>query len=362
MSKDYYKILGVERSSSKDDIKKAFRKLAHKYHPDKKGGDEGKFKEVNEAYSVLSDDKKKGEYDAYGRVFEGGSGSSGQGFSGADFDFSDLFRQGGGQGFSGGINMEDIFENFFGGGGRSQSRSRGRDISIDIQLSFSESVFGVKRKVLINKLSQCSTCQGTKAKPGSKLEKCSSCGGKGKLYETKRSFLGSVTVERVCDSCSGAGELPKEKCENCSGLGVLKKAEEINVDIPSGISDGEMIRLTGMGEASSDGISGDLYVKIHVERHSLFRREGANLIMDLNIKVTDAILGAEYSIDTLDGEIKLKIPQGVSFGEILKIPNKGVVISPNRRGDLLIKLIIKTPSSISKNAKNLLEELQKEGI
>lgn len=357
--KDYYKILGINRGSSKDDIKKAFRKLAHKYHPDKKGGDEVKFKEVNEAYSILSDEKKRREYDTYGRVFEGGSpGAGGFDFNGADFDFGDFFRQG--QGFEG-INVEDIFDNFF--GGRESSRTkRGRDISIDLELTFAESVFGINRKVLINKLGTCDKCKGSRARSGSSLDKCSTCNGSGKILETKRSFLGSVTTQKSCDTCFGTGQIPKDKCDLCSGMGILKRAEEISIDVPAGIKDGEMIRLSGQGEAILGGVSGDLYVKIHAQRHPVFRREGFDLVMDLNIKLTDALLGSESVIETLDGKITLSVPAGISFGEILRIPGKGVPMSGRKRGDLLVRIVITIPARLSKKAKSLIEELKNEGI
>ncbi len=356
MAEDYYKILGVEKKASKDDIKKAFRKLAHKYHPDKSGGDEGKFKEVNEAYQVLSNDKKRAEYDMYGNVFNG-SGPSGRGQANwSDFDFSGF---GGGQGgFE--FDLGDIFGDIFsGGGGRAR---RGRDISVDIQISFSESVFGTERKILINKIGRCEECRGTGAATGSKTKKCPTCDGNGKVHETRRSFIGSFSTVKECGACKGRGEIPEHPCQTCHGEGVKKQNEEINVKIPAGIQNGEMIRMSGKGEAIASGISGDLYIKIHVDKHPVFRREGNDLVMNLNIKLSDALLGSEYEVETLDGKIKIKIPEGISFGEILRIRDKGVPIAGGKRGDILITIIINTPKKLSRRAKKLVDELRQEGM
>ncbi len=347
--KDYYTILGIDRKASKDDIKKAFHKLAHKYHPDKKGGDVGKFKEVSEAYSILSDDKKRAEYDSYGRVFNGAPGPGAGGF-----DFSGF------QGFED-FNFGDIFSEFFGGGRRGQGR-RGRDISIDLELSFAESVFGTVRKVLLTKASPCVTCSGSGAKPGTELKTCATCNGKGKIHETRESFFGSVSTVRACEICHGSGKIPKEKCAVCHGAGVTRGEEEIPITIPAGIEAGEMIRLSGMGEAITGGAPGDLYVKIHIKKHPLFRKEGHHLVMDLSIKLSDALLGAEYPIETLDGKIAVKIPEGVSPGEILRVKGKGVPFEKGKRGDLMIRVAISMPSKLSRKAKDLVEDLKKEGI
>ena len=366
MSKNYYELLGVTKAASQDDIKKAFRTMAHKYHPDKKGGDEAKFKEVNEAYSVLSDEKKRSEYDAYGRVFSGGAGGGageGAGFGGFEgFDFSNFAS---GQGFNGNANgfefdLGDIFSDFF--GGQRERVRRGRDISVDIELSFSESIFGTERRMLLNKTSACDTCKGSGAKSGAKMETCKTCNGKGKIRETKRSIFGSVQTTKTCDECLGKGQVPSEKCATCHGAGVNRKQEEIAVKVPVGIEDGEVIRLGGAGEAIQGGASGDLYVKVHVTKHPLFRREGSNLVMDLSIKLSSALLGDEYTIETLDGNVTVKIPEGIRHGELLRLKGKGVPIDRTRRGDLLIKIVIDLPSKLSRDAKKLIEELKKQGI
>ena len=356
MSKDYYNILGVDRKASKEDVKKAFRKLAHKFHPDKKGGDEAKFKELNEAYSVLSDDKKRAEYDAYGRVFYDGAGGGASGganpFEGFDFGgFGSNFE---------GVDLGDVFGEFF-GGGKERAR-RGRDISIDLELPFNEAVFGTERKVLLGKTGFCETCSGSGAAPRSEMLTCTMCNGRGKIHETKRSFFGSFSTVATCATCQRRGKVAKEKCHACHGVGVRRKDEEIALRIPPGIEDGEVIRLTGGGEAVAGGTAGDLYVKIHVKKHPLFTKEGNNLTTNLSIKLSTALLGGEYKIQTLDGDLTVKVPAGVSLGEILRVRGKGIPYDKNKRGDLLIKLSIELPTKLSKEAQRLVEELKKEGI
>lgn len=352
--KDYYSILGVEKNASKSDIKKAFRNLAHKYHPDKQGGDEARFKEIGEAYSVLSDDKKRAEYDAYGRTFGGGAGGGPH----AGFDFSQFAQGFGGQQFE--FDLGDIFGDIF--GGRGHREKRGRDISIDIELSFKESVFGTERRVLLTKVSTCDECDGNGAKKGTKPVACSTCNGSGKVHEARQTMFGAFSTTRVCEVCHGRGTVPKEKCGNCGGVGVLRKEEEIAIAVPAGINNGEMIRMTGGGEAIPGGGSGDLYVKVHVKQDQRFRKEGYDLIMPLSIKLTDALLGASKKIETLDGELTLKIPQGVSFGERLRIKGKGVPKGGSARGDLYVKIDIQIPNKLSKKAQEAVETLQNEGI
>lgn len=366
MAKNYYDILGVNKSSSPEEIKKAFRKLAHQYHPDKGSGNADKFKEASEAYSVLSDNKKRAEYDTYGQTFAGGGpsrGPQGQGFGG--FDFSGFGGQTGSFDFSQNgfeFDLGDLFGDFFGGGGGRERVKRGRDISIDVELPFSEAVFGTERKILLSKTSRCEECHGGGAKRGTEMQTCAKCNGKGKVHETKRSFLGNFSTVRTCDECQGIGKIPKEKCLACRGFGVLKQQEEVSVTIPAGIDDGEMIRLSGAGEAVASGASGDLYIKVHVKRHPLFKKEGVNLSIDLSLKLSTALLGEEYVLQTLDGEIKVKIPEGVSHGEILRVKGKGVPYEKGRRGDLLIHLSVKLPNKLSKEGRMLVEELRKEGI
>ena len=366
---DYYEILGVARNANKEDIKKAYRKLAHKYHPDKTKGDDKKFKELSEAYEVLYDDKKRVEYDTYGKTSGGGAGANGygqggQGFGG--FDYGD-FASKNGQGFE--FDFGDIFENFFGGqgGGRRPRTKRGADIAVDLSISFEDSIFGTERKILLSKVSYCSVCKGSGAEPNSGVEKCSACQGAGKIHESRRSIFGAVSSFRECSRCSGKGTIPTKKCSACSGHGVSKKGEEITVNVPPGIRDGEAISLPGLGEAAAGGVAGDLYVKFTVGKHPVFRRENLNLIMDLDVKISEALLGVEKDIMTLDGLIKLKVPAGINSGEILAARGKGVphghgLSGARGRGDLMIKAVIRTPRKISKKAKDLIEELKKEGI
>jgi curved DNA-binding protein len=285
MSKDYYKILGVEKGASEDEIKKAFRKLAHEHHPDKKGGNETKFKEASEAYAVLSDKNKRAQYDQFGSGggFSGGQGGFG-GFGG--FDFSGFQ---GAQGF-GDIDLNDILGSMFGG----RRQRRGRDVQVDLELTFSESIFGVTKKVSINSK--------------------------------------------------------------------LVKQKEVSIVIPAGIEDGQAVVMRGNGETIEDGQAGDLYVRVHVKRHPHLRKEGYNLVMDITIKLSDALLGTNKNITTLDGEIELKIPAGTDHGTILRVKGKGVPQGGSRRGDLYVRVSIKLPEKLSKEAKKLVEDLKKEGI
>ncbi len=344
MAKDYYEVLGVEKTATKDDIKKAFHKLAHKYHPDKNQGDDKKFKEVNEAYQTLSDDQKRAQYDQFGSGFQNGAG----GFQGAPgfegFDFSGFQN---GQGFDMG-DIGDIFSEFFNGGAGQSRTRRGRDISTEIHISFSEAVFGIERKILLTKQSVCDTCTGSGAKAGTKMEQCKQCNGKGQIRETKRSVLGSFSTVKMCEECGGSGQVPHEKCATCHGAGVLRRQQEVDVKIPAGIHDGEMVRLTGMGEAVAHGAAGDLYIKINVGTHPTFKREGNDLVMNLNLKLTDALLGMSYKLETLDGNIDVK--------------GKGVPSGRGKRGDILIHVHIKLPHKLSRESKHLIEKLREEGI
>lgn len=353
MTKNYYDVLGVDKGASKEEIKKAFYKLAAKYHPDK-GGDEAKFKEVNEAYQVLSDEKKRKEYDTYGQTFNGqGPGGFG-GFNASDFadmqfDFGDL---------------GDMFGDIFGGFGGGARTRRGRDISLEIDVTFKEAVFGTERNVLINKVGTCDTCEGTGAKKGSEMITCTICNGQGKMHDVKRTVFGSFQSVRTCETCRGTGKVPKEKCNECRGVGVLNKREEIHIEVPAGISNGEMIRMGALGEAVSGGQSGDLYVKINVQADKVWKREGNDLVIKHSIKLTDALLGVKQSIEALDGSIDLDIPAGVSAGETLRVKNRGVphVHDTKKRGDVLVKLDIAMPKKLSRGAMKLIEGLKEEGL
>ncbi|HVW71689.1 MAG TPA: molecular chaperone DnaJ [Candidatus Paceibacterota bacterium] len=361
MAKDYYSILGVDKKASKDDIKKAFRKLAHKYHPDKGTGDEAKFKEITEAYSILGDDKKRREYDTYGQAFPGGQGGGAQGNPFQGFDFSNF------QGFSQGaeFDMGDLFEGFgdiFGSRGSRTRIRRGRDVSIDIEVSFKEAVLGSERDVLIAKVAECDTCKGSGAKPGTEMHTCTTCNGSGKVHEARNSIFGQVTSVRTCPACDGSGKIPKEKCPTCSGRGVMKKEEEIHLSIPAGIDNGEMIRLPQQGEAVKGGVPGDLYVKVHVKPHAVFRKEGTNLVMNLPVKLTDALLGSKVTIELIDGKsVEVAVPVLTRAEEVLRVRGKGVPLESGR-GDLLIHVTATLPKKLSSKAKKAIEELKSEGL
>lgn len=351
---DYYSILGIPKGSSKDEVKKAFRKLAAKYHPDKKTGDEAKYKEITEAYAVLGDEKKKAEYDTYGHSFNNGGGQAG-GFNWQDF-------QGAAQGFNGQgfeFDINDIFQNF-GFGGRPQAK-RGHDVSIDINLTFHESIFGVTRKVLLTKHNTCNFCSGSGAEKGAGTESCKTCGGNGKIRENRQSIMGTFSTVRECSDCHGTGQIPKEKCKHCAGAGVARTQEEISINVPAGIQNGEVIRMTGRGEAIAHGQTGDLYIKVHVEAHKTIHREGTTLTTKLPIKLTDALLGATYTVETLDGQTEIRIPAGITHGELIRIKDKGVP-SNHGRGDFMVKVSIETPKKLSRHAQKLIEELRGEGI
>lgn len=359
-TKDYYKVLGVEKSASQDDIKKAFRKLAHKYHPDKAGGDEAKFKEISEAYAILSDERKRREYDTYGQSFPGGSGGAGaQGNPFGGFDFSQ-FQQGFG---NGGVEFDfgDIFGDIF--GGRNQHHTpRGRDISIDIEISFKDAAFGTARTVLLGKISTCTLCKGSGAKTGSDLETCKTCNGGGRVHEMRNSILGQFSSVRACTECEGSGKIPKEKCPECKGHGVRRKEDEIKITIPAGIDNGEMIRIPGQGEAIKNGVTGDLYVKVHVKPHTVFTRDGANLVMNLPIKLTDALLGTVVTVETLEGKsLEVKVPPMKRPEEYLRIAGKGIP-AHSGKGDLIIHLEVALPHKISSKARKALEDLKGEGL
>lgn len=355
--KDYYTVLGVDKTANEDTIKKAFRTLAQKYHPDKKGGDEKKFKEISEAYSVLSDKKRRAQYDRSGNTGAYTDFNGSQGFGGFDFSqFQDAFRNGG---FETQFDMGDIFSDFF-SGGKTRAR-RGRDIAVDIEIDLKDAVFGTKRTMLLTKTSTCKTCTGSGAQPGSGTNTCTTCSGKGQIREARQSFLGNITTMRSCPTCDGAGTVPKEQCTHCKGHGVQKNQEEIVVEIPAGIEHGEMIRQPHRGEAIKGGDAGDLYIKIHVRPHKSITRTGAHLRTNVSVTLTEALLGTQKTIETIEGTDTITIPAGTQHNDTLVVSGKGVP-HRNRRGDLLVTLNITMPKKLSRKARQLIEELKKEGI
>jgi molecular chaperone DnaJ len=358
MAQDYYSVLGVQKGASKEEIKKAFRTLAHKYHPDKKGGDEAKFKEINEAYSVLSDDAKRRQYDTVGSMgggFNTGAGGFG-GFNAQGFDFSGFAD--GANGFS--FDLGDIFGDMF-GGARARTR-RGRDISLDIEIDFKESIFGGMRDIVVKKANTCPHCKGSGGEPGAKMKTCATCEGKGKMTETRSSMFGTFSTVTTCTTCQGKGEVPTEFCHECKGAGVVKGEKTIRVAIPAGIENGEMIRISGGGEAIQNGTTGDLYVKIRVKEHPIFEKDGFDLVMMLPIKLSEALLGTKKEIETLEGKLTVDIPAGSKHGEEIVVKGKGVPAGGSRRGNLCIELDVETPKKLSSKQKEIVEQLKTEGL
>ena len=359
MGKDYYKTLGVDKKASPDDIKKAFRVLAHKHHPDKNGGDDKKFKEINEAYQTLSDKNKRAQYDQFGSNGPQFNSAGGNPFGGAggfdfnNFDFSQ-FQQGGNGGFE--FDLGDLFGGAF-GGSRSRGK-RGNDIETQIKITFKESVFGVEKKIVLNKTSQCKTCHGTGGKPGTKMHTCNVCNGQGRVGRVQRTILGNMQTVTECDNCFGSGKIPQEKCETCRGAGVVRDKEEITVKVPAGLNNGDTLRMEGFGEAVPHGASGDLFLHIAIESHPVFKRLGNDLIMPAEITLTEALLGKTLEIETLDGKEKLEIPEGTNNGDQLKIHGKGVATGRNR-GDLIVGIKVKMPKKLSRKAREIIEELKK---
>ncbi len=348
--KDYYDILGVNKSSSKDEIKKAYRTTAFKYHPDKNPGDkaaEEKFKEASEAYSVLSDDKKKANYDQFGHsAFESGGG--GGGFGGFDTSsFSDIF--------------EDFFSDFTGGSSRSSSRrssgNRGNDLRYDVSISLEDAYKGLDKKILYTTYKKCNSCKGSGAEPGSKPVECDYCDGRGKV----RSNQGFFTVQQTCPQCDGYGETISKACSTCRGNGKVQSEENVSVKIPKGVDDGTRIRLAGKGEAGSKAAgNGDLYLFISVQNHSLFKRSEENLFFELPIGFADAALGATIEVPCIDGsKVKVKIPAGTQYGKQLRLKEKGMpILRRNSYGDLYIRIIPEVPVSLTKRQKEILEEFK----
>jgi len=379
MSNNYYDILGISKNASDEEIKKAYRKLAHQHHPDKAGGDEAKFKEVNEAYQVLSDKAKRQQYDQFGRTFEGGQGfggfSAGGGPTGGwdfgNFDFGDIFS-GGGFSSQGGFSAqggpasdwEDVFSDIFGGRSSRRRTARGRDIQIDAEISFEEMVEGAERKINLYRQTQCDRCSGTGGEPGAGKKICPTCHGSGQIRKTARSIFGSFSQVSVCPECQGESEVYEKKCGKCGGDGRIKKEEEIAVKIPAGITDGQTISVDGQGEAGGKGARpGNLFVVVHVKHHQKFTRQNNDILSTEYIPFFLATLGGKAEIETIDGNLILKIPAGTQSGEIFRIKNKGVPELHGRgRGNQLIKIIVRTPKSLSRRQKELLEELEKEGI
>ncbi len=360
MAKDYYSVLGVPKGASEEDIKKAFRKQAHQHHPDKSGGDEAKFKEINEAYQVLGNKERRARYDQFGSGFENGqAGAGAQGFGGFN----------GGQGFN--INMDDFGDLFgglgdifgFGSGGQRGSKrrqQRGDDIEVRLEISFLEAVFGAEKPIRLSKHITCAHCQGNGAEPGSSVETCPTCQGSGQVAQVQRTIFGQMQVQAVCPTCHGEGKKISKPCTKCSGQGVVNDTVELTVKIPAGIDKGEVIRLTGQGEAGpKSSPAGDLYIHvvIHPEKH--WRREGSTIYSQTHISFPQAALGTKIDIKTVDGDVTLKIPAGTQSGKIFILKEKGVPhLRGKGRGDHQVEVIVKTPTDLTRKQKQLLEDFE----
>ncbi|EJO5347209.1 molecular chaperone DnaJ [Clostridium botulinum] len=350
-SKDYYAVLGIQKGASEQDIKKAFRKLAIKYHPDKNKGNkeaEEKFKEINEAYQVLSDPQKKAQYDQFGTTdFNGAGGFDPSGFGG--FDFSDL----------GGFG--DIFDSFFGGGFSSGGRrkngpQRGADIETAINLTFEEAVFGTEKEISVNKHENCDTCNGTGAKPGTSPKTCDKCGGSGRIRVQKNTILGSMVTETSCDKCGGSGRVIENPCNKCHGNGKIRKNKKIKVKIPAGVDTGNVIPLRGQGEPGNNGgPTGDLYINIRVASHSIFKRKGFDIYIEKHISFAQAALGVEIKVPTVDGEVKYEVPAGTQPGTVFRLKGKGVPrINSTARGNQYVTIIVDIPKKLNNKQKEAL--------
>ncbi len=362
--KDYYQILGVDKAASPDEIKKAYYKLAHKHHPDK-GGDEKKFKEISEAYQVLSNKDKKAQYDKFGRVFDGANAGPQAGFdfgsgwgqgsqeAGFEFDFGDL---------------SDLMEDFFGfgsSGRRSKDSKKGRNIEVEVEISLEDVLKSHERKIALEKNILCKRCQGVGAEPGSKVGECFSCRGSGSVQQIKRTPFGAFTRRATCPECNGEGFKPEKPCNVCKGEGRIKGEEEIKIFIPAGVDSNQLIKVGGQGEAGRRaGRAGDLYVRIIVKPHRLFIRKGDDLYLKQNITLTQAVLGDEIEIPLLDNRtIFVQVPAGSQSGKILKISGKGIPrFSGFGRGHLYLELTIDIPKKLTARQKELLEQLKKEGL
>ncbi|HUT22081.1 MAG TPA: molecular chaperone DnaJ [Candidatus Bipolaricaulota bacterium] len=352
-SKDYYKTLGVEKNASQDEIKRAFRKLAHQYHPDKPDGNEQKFKEVNEAYQALGDEKKRQQYDQFGSTFDqagagGFGGFSGQnpfggGFSSANFDMGDL---------------GDIFGDVFGFGSRSRRQARGADIEMDLTVDFMEAVFGAEKVISLNKNIVCPNCSGNGAEPGSKIYECPACKGSGRQSRVQQTILGAIQTQVACPDCGGKGRKIEKKCSRCKGMGIVNENEEIKVSVPAGIDNGESLKLSGRGEAASSGEAGDLYLHIRVRPSDQFERRGYDILSNQQISFARAALGDKMEINTIDGEVSLKIPAGTQPGTKFRLKGKGIPkLRGYGRGDHWVIIDVNVPKNLTREQKDLLNKL-----
>jgi molecular chaperone DnaJ len=359
MAQDYYQTLGISKTASADEIKRAYRKLAHQYHPDKGNGNADKFKEVNEAYQVLSNPDKRAQYDRFGSNFQNNAGfNPGQASGFEGFDFSNFA-----QGFN--VDFEDpfdIFGSIFGGSGRRPRRERGVDLEMDLNLTFDEAVFGVEKEITLQKVDVCEHCQGSGGEQGSKISTCPKCHGQGQIHVMRRTILGQVQTATICDRCEGTGKVPDVACKVCGGSGRLRRNKSLKVKIPAGVSDGQKIRVANEGEVGYRGSNfGDLYLNLHVSEKKGFRREGASIYSEVPISFYQAALGTKVPVDTIDGKADLKIPAGTQPGKIFRIKGKGVpILNSSSRGDQFVTVNIVTPTKLNKKEKEALKKLAEE--
>lgn len=345
--RDYYEVLGVPRTATEEELKKAYRTLAKKYHPDLNPDNkeaEAKFKEANEAYAVLSDADKRRNYDQYGHA-----GVDGQGFGGFEGGFN--------------IDLEDLFGNLFGGfGGGGRRRTgpqRGANLKYRMNLDFMEAAFGVERQITINKEDHCDTCKGTGTRDGSAPDKCSACGGTGQVSQRQQTMFGTVMTSRPCPTCRGTGNLIKDPCPSCSGRGLRQKSKPLNVKVPAGINEGEMLTVRGEGEPGTlGGPYGDLYIEIHIRPHPVFERNGTNTACEIPITFPQAALGAEIEVPTIDGPYKFRIKEGTQPGDTFTIRGKGIphLNRSNMRGDHIFRVVLEVPKHLSESQKEILQQ------
>lgn len=358
MSKrDYYEVLGVAKDASADEIKKAFRKAAVKHHPDKEGGDESKFKEINEAYEVLKDQQKRQRYDQFGHAGVGGAAGGGgggnpfEGFGGFDgqninFDFGD-----------GGLG--DIFGQFFGGaaGGGGRRSQRGNDVETRITLEFEEAVFGVEKTLKLDMQDECSHCHGERAEPGYGMKTCETCKGSGQIPKVMNTMFGQIQQAVVCQTCEGRGRVPEKVCTVCKGRGTERRTQDLTIKIPAGIDDGATLRLRERGEAIAGGPKGDLYVHIRVKAHKKFTREGDLILSEEHVDMVDASLGVEIDVQTVDGTVRMKVPAGTQSGTDFKLSGHGVPHGHNR-GAHIVSITVDIPTKLNKKQRELLEQFK----
>lgn len=348
-NKDYYATLGLEKGANEDEIKRAFRKMAMKYHPDKHKGDkeaEEKFKDINEAYQVLSDPEKKARYDQFGT---------------ADFNGAEGFGGFGGGGFGGGgFDFGDIFESFFGGGGgggrRRNGPERGSDLEVNLNLTFEEAIFGCEKEVKIIRNENCEECHGSGAKSGTKPETCDKCGGSGTIRVQRNTPLGSFVTQAACDKCGGRGNIIKEPCHKCHGNGKERRQRSININVPAGVDNGNVIPLRGQGNhGKNGGPAGDVYINIRVSPSKIFRREGSDIYIDHHVSFAKAALGAEVKVPTIDGDVSYTIHQGTQSGTVFRLKDKGVQrVNSKIRGDQYVKIIVDIPKNLNEKQKEAL--------